>query len=273
MNLRTIYKRRANDVRKGDFGHLLIVGGSEQYTGSPIFNAMGALRAGCDLVTIMAPDRAANAAAMFSPDLITVPLPGRYLDLHHVPEILTHLATKHALVIGGGLGSESVTKQANVRIVAECSKPIVVDADALRALKDHSIQFLGKQVILTPHDGEIAYLLDSKVPTRQSERKECAVRLAIKYKAVVLLKGYQDLITDGEKLVVDRVHSPYLTKGGIGDITAGVIGALLARGTLPFQAAQAGACIIGMAGKIAAKHYRESLLASDLLDAIPEVLS
>ncbi len=270
MNLRSIYKHRPKGARKGDYGRLLIVGGSERYTGSPIFNALAALRAGCDITIIAAPDRAANIAAAASPDLITVPLLGRTLD-HHLSTIADLLKQADTLVIGGGLGRAPVTVSAVQHLLASCEIPLVVDADALYALRENGLAFAGRAV-LTPHAGEVGELFGRQVPSTEGERKEAAIALATRFHAVVLLKGYRDVITDGRKVILDTAHSPYLTKGGVGDLTAGVVGALLARGVKPLQAAQAAAYIIGKAGALAAKHYRESLLASDLLDFFPEIL-
>lgn len=101
--LRQVYKKRKPWSRKYDFGHLLVIGGSRQYSGSPTFNALAALRAGVDLVTIVAPERAANIIAGFKPDLIAFPVKGDYFTKEHLEEVMQLTSKKDAVVIGGGM--------------------------------------------------------------------------------------------------------------------------------------------------------------------------
>lgn len=261
------------DARKGDFGKLLVIGGSYRYTGAPIFNAVAALRTGCDLVTIVAPERAADVSASFLPDLITSPLSGTHLIPAHVPTILELSAWASAIVIGGGLGQSDETRDAVNTVVKEGKKPIVIDADGLTLLDLSHHSFDDRRVIFTPHAGELGVLLGEEIPDEQhlSARKEVVKKAASAWNVTVLLKGYRDIISDGSHIVVDHNDSPSLTKGGIGDIVAGICGGFLARGVLPFDAAKTAVAIVGQAGKHAAKTFGESLLASDILDTLVDV--
>ncbi|MDP3724804.1 MAG: NAD(P)H-hydrate dehydratase [bacterium] len=274
MKLSTIYKKRPRDARKGDFGKLLVIGGSFRYTGAPIFNAIAALRTGCDLVTIAAPERAADISASFLPDLMTYPLSGTHLIPAHIPTILELSAWASAIVLGGGLGQSEETKDAVATLARAIKKPLVVDADGLTLLVPSNYSFEDQRVIFTPHAGELGHLLGEEVPDEQhlSARKEMVKKAASAWNVTILLKGYRDIVSDGSRIVVDQNDSPFLTKGGIGDILAGVCGGFLARGITPFDAACAAAVIVGQAGKHAAKTFGESLLASDVLDALVDVV-
>ena len=273
MNLSAIYKKRPRDGRKGDFGKLLVIGGSFRYTGAPIFNATAALRTGCDLVTIAAPERAADAAASFLPDLMTYPLSGTHLIPAHVPAILELSQWASAIVLGGGLGQSEETKDAIDTLVREIKKPLVVDADGLTLLTPSNYSFEDRRVIFTPHAGELGRLLGEEIPGEQrlSARKEIVKKGASAWNVTVLLKGYRDIISDGSRMMIDQNAPVYLTKGGTGDILAGVCGGLLGRGVTPFDAAVAAAEIVGKAGKHAGKTFGESLLASDVLEALVDV--
>src|SRR3990170_6220830 len=101
--LKQVYKKRDPWSRKYDFGHLLVIGGSKRYSGSPAFNSMAALRAGVDLVTVVAPERAANIVASFSPNMIAYPLSGDYIEHAHLSKLIDFTKDKTAVVIGGGL--------------------------------------------------------------------------------------------------------------------------------------------------------------------------
>jgi len=140
-------------AHKGDFGHLLVIGGSKLYSGSPAFNALAAYRVGVDLVTVVAPQRAADIVAAFSPDLITYPVTGDFFNVDHLPEVEHLLEGKSAVVIGGGMGREPETFQFIRRFLARRKLPVVVDADALYALAEGGGTFSDKEFVFTPHAG------------------------------------------------------------------------------------------------------------------------
>jgi NAD(P)H-hydrate epimerase len=272
--LKQVYKPRAEWVHKGMFGKLLVVGGSEQFTGSPIFNALSALRAGVDLVFIAAPERAALVASCAAPDLISYPLNGKKLVFGHVPTILEFAEQMNvsAAVIGCGLWRTEETKKAVRVLVRELDLPMVLDADALRAIAGNLHVLEGKKCILTPHVNEFKGLSGKEVKTNLEERAHAVQSFAKKIKQTVLLKGHVDVISDGSRVAFNKTGSVYMTKGGFGDTLSGICGALLARGIDCFTAACAAAFINGRAGELAAKKFGEGTLASDLVKEIPSVL-
>ncbi len=271
INLKSIYTKREHWVHKGDYGYVLIVAGSYRYTGSPIFNAVSALRTGADLVTIIGPERATDIAVRFLPDIITVPLKGDFLTFHHVSKILDLAKSFDSLVIGGGLGGKKQTQKAILEIIKNINLPMVIDASAISPLKGNYQILKNKKVIITPNSPEFHKLTGEKAKPMLKDRKEKVKKYAARIDAIILLKGNVDVISDGKKIVLNKTGSVYMTKGGFGDTLAGICGALLARGLSPFEAAQAAAYINGKAGELSAKKYGEGLLASDIFDYIPFV--
>ncbi|MBI2232595.1 MAG: NAD(P)H-hydrate dehydratase [Candidatus Aenigmarchaeota archaeon] len=266
--VRNVYKKREAWSHKGQFGRLLVVGGSRLYSGSPAFNAMAAYRAGCDLVTIAAPERAANIAASFEPDIIAYPLKGNYIEKKHVKEIRKVMKTSSAMVIGGGISKEKKTLSAVAAILKDSKIPTVVDADGLYAVKKK----LGRKFLLTPHSHEFFVLGGGKPSRFVNERLGKTKTLAARLGCTVLLKGHIDTISDGTQVATSATGNPYMTKGGMGDTLAGICGALLARGASTFDAACCAAYINGLAGDIASKTFHEGLTASDMLWSIPKAI-
>ncbi|MCD6500646.1 NAD(P)H-hydrate dehydratase [bacterium] len=291
--LKKVYPPRPPEVHKYDYGLLLVIGGGEFYSGSPALAAMAAFRAGVDMVQILAPKRAADIIASFSPNLATFPLEGNWLDKEDLPVLLSMTEAakqvapgKAAVVIGGGLGRSEETKQtvleyltgvSGVRHVSDTESQalgVVVDADGIHAIAKNLEVVKGKNFVLTPHAFEFFVLTGKEVKSLSFEEKTRVVREeAEKLGCVILLKGKKDIISDGKEIAIAESGSPYLTVGGTGDTLAGICGSLLAQGQSPFLAAQAGAFLNGRAGEIAAKKYGPGLTAIDLIEAIPQVLN
>jgi len=268
--LKQIYKPRPEWSHKGDFGHLLVIGGSKKYSGSPAFNALAAYRSGVDLVTVAAPKRAADIIASFSPDLITYPLDGDYFDDGHLKEVLQLAKSAKAVAIGGGLERERDTMIAVRKFLKKIELPCVIDADAIHAIDKKG--FIKRNFVLTPHSNEF-FMLTGIQPESDIERRTVLVKnVATQLGCVIALKGHFDVISDGMRTAINNTGNPYMTVGGTGDTLTGICGALLARGVDPFEAACAACFINGMAGNLAAKKYGEGLMASDLIDEIPNVI-
>jgi len=270
--LKKIYKKRNPWSRKYDFGHLLVIGGSKRYSGSPAFNALAALRAGVDLVTIVAPERAANIIASFAPDLIVYPLDGDYLRREHLDRLIEFTKNKTAVVIGGGITRSREVIKTVLEYLKKIDIPVVVDADAIHAIATKKEILKDKKIVLTPHAYEFEVLSGIKPTTDLNYRIKMVKDVAAIPKVTVLLKGYIDVISDGTKVAINKTGSPFLTKGGMGDSLAGICGALLARGNDCFTSACAAAYINGRAGEIAAKKLGESLTATDLISSIPKAI-
>lgn len=269
--IKKIFKPRDKWSHKGDFGSLLVIGGSKKYSGSPAFNALAAYMTGVDLVTIAAPTRAANIIASFSPDLITHPLEGNYLNDTHLDDIFFLTKDVNAVAIGGGLERNEGTLVTVRRILKGLTLPCVIDADGIHAVtKDKKV--LNKDCILTPHSNEFYVLTGKKPEPDIKKRVDLVKKEASKLGCVIALKGYVDVISDGKQVMINKTGNPYLTVGGTGDTLTGICGALLARGIDPFDAACVACYINGKAGDLAAKKLGEGLMASDLIKEIPNVI-
>ncbi len=278
--LKEIYKPRPAIGKKYDFGLLLIVGGSEFYSGSPALSALAAFRAGVDMVRIIAPKRAADIAASFKPDLAAYPLKGDWLTKEHLAILLSMTESakavsngKTAVAIGGGAGRSAETQEVILEYLSQISVPAVIDADAIHALSKNPQIISGKPFLITPHTYEFFVLTKREIYKLSEEEKIKAVKEeAARLQTTILLKGPIDIISDGKEVALSRTGSPLMAKGGTGDTLAGIAGALLSRGIAPFEAAQAAAFINGLAGEMAAKKLGESLMATDLIEAIPEII-
>ncbi|RLC35253.1 MAG: NAD(P)H-hydrate dehydratase [Candidatus Nealsonbacteria bacterium] len=278
--LKNIYKARPSGVHKYDFGLLLVIGGSEYYSGSPALSALSAFRAGVDMVRIIAPRRAADIIASFSPNLATLPLEGKWLEGEHLPTLIGMTKSaqavakgKSAVVIGGGIGRTEETQVAVCEYLSQVAVPLVLDADAIHAVAERPEVFKGKDFLFTPHGYEFFVLTGKEVIGKSDAEKIKIVREEAKrLQTTILLKGKTDIISNGGKTMVNKEGSSKLTVGGTGDTLAGIAGALMARGTDVFQAACAAAYINGSAGKLAAQKFGESVLATDLIEEIPKAI-
>jgi len=278
--LKNIYKPRPQDSKKYDFGLLLVIGGSEFYSGSPALSSMAAFRAGVDMVRIIAPKRAADIIASFSPNLAAYPLDGSWLERKHLATLIAMTESAKAVargntavVIGGGMGRSEEVQEAILEYLSQVQVPVVIDADAIHAVAKKPEIIAGKNFLITPHTYEFFVLTGKEVYQLSDEEKIKLVQAeAQRLQTTILLKGKLDVISNGKEVVVDKVGTPYMTVGGCGDTLAGICGALMARGINTFEAARASAFINGKAGEIAAKKLGESMTATDLIEAIPEAI-
>ncbi len=265
---------------KYDFGLVLIIGGGEFYSGSPALSAMASMRTGADMVQVFAPQRAADIIASFSPDLAAYPLRGSWLTEEHVPDLLARTKAGErvsrgniCVVVGGGTGRSEETKKALRSYLSQIKVKTVVDADALHALGEEQEIVRDKDFLLTPHAYEFYKLTGREVKDLSHEEKQKAVQEeASRLGTTVLLKEKPDIISDGEEVVLTEVGSPYMSVGGTGDSLAGVCAALIARGASPLEAASLGTYILGKAGRTAAERLHDGLLATDIIETIPEII-
>lgn len=278
--LRNIYTKRPATARKYDYGLLLVIGGSEFYSGSPAFSALAAFKSGVDMVRIIAPKRAADIIASFSPNLAAYPLPGAHLNKENLTTLIAMTESakaaaggKTAVVIGGGMGRSRETQEAILEYLSQVSVPVVIDADAIHALAKKPEIISDQPSLITPHAYEFFVLTGKEVAKLSDEEKIKVVQQeAERLKTTILLKGKTDIISNGQEVALARAGSPFMTVGGMGDTLAGICGALLARGVLPFEAAQSGILINDLAGELASKKLEESVMATDLIEAIPQVI-
>lgn len=269
-----IRKPRPTQSHKGDFGRLLVVGGSEVFSGAPTLAALAALHTGVDLVYVAAPEKTSRVISAMSPNLITVKLEGEHLNRHNTPVIKRYLDMTTAVILGPGLGLHKETEDAVeeiVKIVEDARTPLLLDADGLKAFAEVKRQ-LRSPLVLTPHAGEYQKLTGTAPPKDLEERVVEVQKTATELGAVVLLKGPVDVISDGKRVKLNFTGNPGMTVGGTGDVLSGVVGTFLAQKADPFEAAAAGAFINGACGDFVQNEKGCHMVPTDLLDWIPKVM-
>ncbi len=273
-DFKILWKPRPPTAHKGDYGRLLIIGGSENFTGAPAFSGLAATKCGTDLVYVASPGKTSEIIASYSPDLITIKLPGEHLNLKALPELSRWIKTVDAIVLGPGIGLHDETVETVRKLITELgeqNKPMVLDADALKIF-DRSRRRLKNPTVLTPHQGEFAQVLQRKISPDTQLRQEAVRQLAAETGATVALKGNIDIIADTARLKLNRTGNPYMTVGGTGDILTGIIGAFLAQRVEPFKAASAGAFLNGLAGDILMGGKGPTVTPLALVDHIPKAI-
>lgn len=228
---------RARDAHKGDFGRVLVVAGSRHYPGAAVLAALGAGRAGAGLVQLAVPHSLVPAVVAAVPFAIVLPCPETAAGgfaLSAADELRDAAAQAGAVVLGPGLGRETETGRLLVRLLRDVPRPLVLDADALNliaTLGDEPFAArraaTGAPTVLTPHPGEFARLTGLAKPP-PDERLPQAARYALQHGVIVVLKGAGTVVTDGRRAWVEPAGNPGMATGGMGDVLAGALGAVLA---------------------------------------------
>lgn len=265
------YPVRDPDAHKGESGRLLIVGGGP-FTGAPALAGLAAYRMGVDLVNIATPWISYGPIASYSPNLIVHRLSDDVLDPRDVPRVLELLGSSDALLIGPGLGLDPSTQEAVLEIVRACQAPIVIDADGISAVSQDVSVLDGKSCVITPHAREYHTLTGRELPNDLDARQMDVTEAARELGVVLLVKGMIDVISDGAWTKLNKTGNAGMTVGGTGDVLAGEVGALLTKRVSPFNAARIAAFTNGAAGDLAFDRNGYSLMATDVIDCIPDVV-
>jgi len=258
---------------KGDFGKILLLCGSRGYTGAAALACMGALRSGAGLVYLGVPECIYEIEASKLTEPVIFPLPDRsgMLSEDALVEILKRLPGMDAVLMGPGMGCSDGTFAIVREVLNVFSGPVVLDADGINLLAGHIDILRGRtgQTILTPHEGEFM-----RVGGRlELGRKEAAMEFAAQTNTIVLLKGHNTVITDGNDCYLNSTGNPGMAVGGSGDVLAGMITALLGQKISPLEAAACGAWLHGAAGDICAEEIGQySMLPTDMVQVLPRLL-
>ena len=260
-------------AHKGKFGKLLLLCGSEGYTGAAYLAAMGALRSGAGLVFLGVPRSIYAIEAVKLTEAIVFPLPDAEgkLSAEAIPEILDRLPRLDAVLVGPGLGRSREVEEVVKTVLQQAKCPVVLDADGINAVAGHIDILRGRTAptILTPHDGEFARLGGMIGADRQG----AAERMARDLGCVMLLKGHRTVITDGSTTYINCTGNPGMAVGGSGDVLSGIIVSLLGQGISPLEAAACGAWLHGAAGdRCAAEMGQYGMLPTDMLHVLPRLL-
>ncbi|MBI2545830.1 NAD(P)H-hydrate dehydratase [Candidatus Woesearchaeota archaeon] len=265
--------KRPKPSHKGDGGYVFCIGGSREYTGAIALAGAAALRSGCDLVRIAAPEKVAWAINAFSLDLITLKLKGEHIGLEHAPIILKEAERHDVVLIGNGLGLHPETSKLVNFLIGKIRKPLVLDADALRMVNLGEL----RNTILTPHHNELENLLQNSgcgkinaLKTMEAKVKELSKQKYIGNN-VLVVKGAVDYIIAAGKVFANKTGNPGMTKAGTGDVLAGLCAGFLAQDKKRnlLQAAINAAYYNGMIGdQLLKKKKGYSFLASDMVEEI-----
>ena len=273
--------KRPDDAHKGSVGRLVVIGGCRTATstmiGAPALAAQAAFRTGAGLVQLAMPAELHSAAATLVPCATLRNLPTGADELAGLPGAFA----ADAVAFGPGLG-ESLSLAALQQLLARYVGPVVIDADGLNLLATAPPDYAlpkPERIVLTPHPGEAQRLLQARPPAGApaklgggfAERKAATFALHEAYRTVVVLKGRATQVTNGQRWYVNETGNSGLATGGTGDVLTGMIAALLGQGLASLEAAILGVYLHGLAGDFGAEELgRHSLLATDLIDFIPE---
>jgi ADP-dependent NAD(P)H-hydrate dehydratase / NAD(P)H-hydrate epimerase len=269
--------RRGRESTKFSSGQVLVVGGSRGLTGAVCMASEAAIRAGAGYATVAVPSALEDIFEVKLTEVMSRGLPGPdSLGPEAAGEILGLGERAAAVALGPGLGRADGAFELARSLSGAVKAPLVIDADGLNAHAGHleALADRSAPTVLTPHAGELARLLDSDSDHVAANRLRCAREASQRSGAIVVLKGDDTLVVDGDRVAINRVDSPGLATAGTGDVLTGVVSAMLARGIEPFAAACAGVLAHARAGLVAAERVgTESVIATDVIGAVPAGLT
>jgi NAD(P)H-hydrate epimerase len=269
---------RKPDGHKGDFGWVLCVAGSTGMTGAAALAAESALRSGCGLVRLACPEATQPVLAGKLTEVITHPLPDvrrkGALALRALGEIVSLQNDYDSVILGPGIGRHHETGELMRRLIGRINKPVILDADGLNALENHSDLLADHKspLIITPHAGEFTRLTGIDVPTDIHERLRVVRETARLLKLILVLKGSPTIIANADgSCWLNSTGNSGMATAGSGDVLSGIIGSFLAQGMTAENAAVCGVFIHGMAGDLAAEELSErGMIAGDMVRYLPQ---
>jgi len=270
--------RRGAESTKFSSGDVLVVGGSRGLTGAPCMAARAAIRAGAGYATVACPADLEPILEVKLTEVMTIGLEqvGAGFGAGAAAPVLERAERSACVVLGPGLGRSDDSLALARDLAPRIPVPLLIDADGLNALGT-DLELLRARTaptVLTPHAGELGRLLGRESEEISAHRLREARRASADSGAVVVLKGDDTIVADGERIAVNALDSPGLATAGTGDVLSGTIGALIARGIAPFAAACAGVHAHARAGRLAAERVgAESVIAGDVIESLPGGLS
>jgi ADP-dependent NAD(P)H-hydrate dehydratase / NAD(P)H-hydrate epimerase len=271
----------ARDPRahKGSVGRVLVVGGSTGLTGAVALAARAALRSGAGYVQAAIPRSLNDVLEVKLTEEMTLAMPEtpeRTLALAAVEPLLARAGEADVVALGSGLSRHREAAELARRVVAECDRPLVIDADGLNAFEGHTESLARAQAprVLTPHLGEMRRLTGIDTETLEANRIDLTREWARRWRAAVVLKGAPTVIASPDgAITVNPTGNPGMATAGMGDVLTGVIAALIAQGLTPYDAARLGVYVHGMAGDlVASERGPQGMVAGDVAEAMPRAL-
>ncbi|MFX1453295.1 MAG: NAD(P)H-hydrate dehydratase [Promethearchaeota archaeon] len=266
-------KIRKVDNHKGQFGRILVIGGSKNYSGAPAYSSLTCINFGIDLVITYTPEVVGDVIRCYSPNMIVRTNPGDFLNTNALDEILWLIEWSNSIIIGPGIGQEKETEEFLIKILEKFKqdkKSFILDADALKLVSSHLDLLKNQQVILTPHEGELKIMTGIDLPSYDDiqARGKVIIDLARDLEATLLVKGPYDYISDGKKLKINRTGCPEMSIGGTGDILAGLCGCFLTTNNDTFRSACSGAFLNGYIGEYTKNKIGPRFTSMDMINHI-----
>ena len=270
--------KRPKESHKGQYGTVLVVAGSRGMAGAAALVGAACLRSGAGLVRVICPIEIQPTVASFEPSYMTHPVANDdegILNFEAACRAIERFATdSHVLAVGPGLGQSKGVSDLILWVLANVKIPVVLDADGLNALAGFpdAVRTRSAPLIITPHPGEFGRLTGKDTASVESDRETLAVEFAGRSDHLtVVLKGSGTIVTDGSRVYINNTGNPGMATGGTGDVLTGVIAALIGQKLPPFEAAQLGTYVHGLAGDIARDQNGEvGMIAGDLIDSLPD---
>ena len=278
--VKALFGKRNVTGNKGDFGHVMCICGSRNMIGACVLSVKGALRSGAGLVSAVFPDCAYAPIASQLTESLMLPLNSNLqgtLSVGCMQDLLSYMQKADAILIGCGLGVNGDTKEIVREVIANAKCPIIVDADGLNIVSC-DIEMIKKAtvpLIFTPHPGEMARLTGQSVNVVQADRMGIARAFADQHKLTLVLKGSNTLVASSESqsIFVNSTGNSGMSKGGCGDLLAGMIAGFVAQGMSIVEACSAAVYIHGYVGESVSDELSlRGMLPSDMLDALPKTL-
>lgn len=277
-DIKNILPKVNKNANKGSLGHQLNICGSYKMFGASVIATKASLRAGAGLVKLIVPNSAYPLVAghLTQPIFNPVADENGYFSSDSIGVIKADLPWAKSIVMGCGMGNTDGTREVvdSVLFNAEC--PVVVDADGINSIVSHIsiLKEIKVPVVLTPHPGEMARLTSKTIAEVQENRIGVAKEFAKQNNVVLVLKGANTVVTDGENVFVNITGNPAMAMGGTGDMLSGIIGAFIAQGANAFDAAKVGVYIHGLCGDVASqKLSRRGIVVDDMIDQLGTLMS
>ncbi len=273
--VKKFWPKRNPDSHKGQNGRVMVIGGSDEFTGAPVLSGMATMRSGVDTLRIAVPETIRDIVAGYAEDFIVVKVNGPRITSKSFKKYRDMAIKRHDVItIGMGLSNHpDCTKF--VREFFEYARDkvnFVIDAEAIRAFKGNLDLIKDRNVILTPHKRELRMMIDEELPREFPDLIEFIQEKAKELGIVLIVKGKIDIISNGYRTLLNNTGHAGMTVGGSGDVLAGVVAAAYNFIDDPFIAAAVATYIMGKAGEACAEEYGYSLIASDIIKRIPQTL-
>ena len=264
-DIKNIIKKRNKYSHKGDFGRVTIIAGSENFTGAAYISTMSAVRSGAGLVTLCTKKSIVDILKSKLVEAMSMSYEDNTFD--------NVISNSDSIAMGPGMGNNEFTLTRVKDILSKEGCPVVLDADALNVLKGNLelLKNSNRKIVITPHMGEMSRLIDINIKELVENRIDIAVKFAKEHDVIVLLKGYNTIITDGNEVYINSTGNSKMASGGMGDALTGIIASFIGQGYDVFKAAILGAYIHGYCGDVLSKDMF-CVNASHIIEKLPYIV-